>query len=155
MNHSNKRWIPTAAIMITFFTLSALLTFSGCSDTANQHTNGAPDTVIHDNQIYFTANSQTSQGTGENLPPNALEDAETSENAEESAIVSAQAELTANYFLRSYNGKIGIFRGMAHAPMKVVDIPVQNLPKDDQAALTAGIPAADKTELNRILEDYE
>lgn len=63
---------------------------------------------------------------------------------------------TIKYTVKEYNGKIAVFENGNTEPLKVMESPyIRDLPKTDQEILSQGIIVYDKTELNKILEDYD
>jgi hypothetical protein len=58
------------------------------------------------------------------------------------------------YFLREYNGKIGIFSAGSDSPQQVLDVTIDSLPDEDQQMLVVGIYAPNKEELLKRIEDY-
>lgn len=59
------------------------------------------------------------------------------------------------FVLRSYEGKIAVFRPDDSKPLEVLDIYVTHLPDLDIERLEAGIPVRDQDELLRYLEDFD
>lgn len=59
-----------------------------------------------------------------------------------------------SYFLREYDGKIGVFQGETALPFEVLDVYVANLPSVDQMELRSGIEVLTKEELSAKIEDY-
>lgn len=61
----------------------------------------------------------------------------------------------AEYYLRDCEGYIAVFHGSStRNPVKVTDIETVTLNDVDRELLRTGIPAADKTELLSLLEDF-
>ena len=58
------------------------------------------------------------------------------------------------YLVKTYNGKIGIFRAETDKPFRVLDVNVNSLPKADQELLRSGISVQSSEELQTIIEDY-
>ena len=58
------------------------------------------------------------------------------------------------YLVREYEGRIGVFLEGEPLPLQELPVVVAELPKTDQLLLASGIPAENKRELLRILEDY-
>ncbi|MBO4934726.1 MAG: hypothetical protein J5441_06130 [Clostridia bacterium] len=58
------------------------------------------------------------------------------------------------YFLREYNGLIGVFKPGISEPLTVVEVDTRTLPESDRLALIRGVYAADDDELNRRIEDF-
>ncbi len=85
--------------------------------------------------IYSTSNSHSSQG-----------------NQEIDAM--AEEEKKEIYYVREYQGHIGVFEGEEQIPVQELDVEVSSLPKTDQLLLAKGLTASTKQELARILEDY-
>lgn len=67
---------------------------------------------------------------------------------------SSSKETYMTYILKSYKGKIAVFKSDSKTPVKITDTEISKLPKDDQLSLTNGIEVEDELELNRLLEDY-
>ena len=59
------------------------------------------------------------------------------------------------YYLREYEGKIGVFRMNETTPYRVLDVYVSTLPSVDQLELRQGVYILDEAKLRVILEDYE
>ena len=59
-----------------------------------------------------------------------------------------------SYFLREYDGKIGVFQGETTLPFEILDVYVSNLPSVDQMELRSGIEILTKEELSAKIEDY-
>ncbi|EJF42582.1 hypothetical protein HMPREF1141_1043 [Clostridium sp. MSTE9] len=57
--------------------------------------------------------------------------------------------------VRTYDGKIGIFKNEEKSPFEIIDVDVSSLPQTDQLLLATGIEADSTAELQRIREDYE
>ncbi len=95
---------------------------------------GNPASSASENQIHFTSNAPSSQESG-NLP----------------AMTSQQD----SYLVRTYDGKIGIFKNEEKSPFEIIDVDVSSLPQTDQLLLATGIEADSTAELQRIREDYE
>jgi len=64
------------------------------------------------------------------------------------------SQQTDSYTIRSYNGKIGVFKNDNVVPDQVLDIFTQNLPQSEQKKLQEGIHAKNHDELLTILENY-
>lgn len=61
----------------------------------------------------------------------------------------------AQYFLREYDGHVGVFSPhSSHMPVTVTDIEVAGLRDADRAMLSSGIAVADQDELLSLLEDF-
>lgn len=58
------------------------------------------------------------------------------------------------YTIKEYNGKIAVFENNNTFPENVYDTYISVLPESDQERLKNGITVNDKTELQRIIEDY-
>lgn len=58
------------------------------------------------------------------------------------------------YTVRAFEGEIGVFKGGADTPFEVYAVDVDTLPAADRFLLNAGIPAENRQEVRRILEDY-
>ena len=58
------------------------------------------------------------------------------------------------YTVRAFEGEIGVFKGDAATPLEVYAVNVDTLPAADRFLLNAGIPAENRQEVRRILEDY-
>ena len=95
---------------------------------------GSPASSASENQIHFTSNAPSSQESG-NLP----------------AMTSQQD----SSLVRTYDGKIGIFKNEEKSPFEIIDVDVSSLPQTDQLLLATGIEADSTAELQRIREDYE
>ncbi len=73
-----------------------------------------------------------------------------SQKSQESIPQSTQV----SYFLREYDGKIGVFQGETTLPFEILDVYVSNLPSVDQMELRSGIEILTKEELSAKIEDY-
>ena len=73
------------------------------------------------------------------------------ENRETAASVSEEE----TFLVKEYQGHIGVFSNSSELPFQEIPVDVESLPKTDQLLLAQGIHAANKQELNRVLEDYE
>lgn len=62
---------------------------------------------------------------------------------------------TPAFILRSYEGKIAVFRPDEVEPLEVLDIYVNHLPDLDIQRLEEGIPVTDQDELLRYLADFD
>lgn len=58
------------------------------------------------------------------------------------------------YLLRAHQGRLAVFLPGNAEPQLLFDTPLSLLPDLDQAALQAGVWAADYAELVRLIEDY-
>lgn len=58
------------------------------------------------------------------------------------------------YVLKEYNGKIAVFETNSENPLEVFSIFIDTLPQIDRELLKDGIPAGNKAELLRLIEDY-
>lgn len=71
------------------------------------------------------------------------------------AIPSAVSDTqTGGWYMREYNGKIGIYRSGAAQPEQVLDVYVSMLPDEDKKMLAKGIYLKSRTELEERIEDY-
>lgn len=95
---------------------------------------GNPAPSASENQIHFTSNTPPSQENG-NLP--------------------AMASQQGGFLVRTYDGKIGIFKKEENTPFEIIDVDVSSLPQTDQLLLATGIKADSESDLQRIREDYE
>lgn len=59
-----------------------------------------------------------------------------------------------SYIIKEYNGKLAVFESGSDTPFRITDLDISVLPEADRKALQNGIKAANRKELNRILEDY-
>ncbi|MDE5753480.1 MAG: hypothetical protein K2H89_02910 [Oscillospiraceae bacterium] len=59
------------------------------------------------------------------------------------------------FILKTYEGKIALFRENSEKPYQILDIEVYLLPDADRELLEAGILAETEEELKAILEDWE
>ncbi len=59
------------------------------------------------------------------------------------------------YYLKEYNGQIGIFKSSEKEPYQIIDVYIYNLPSLDQQELKSGIMVQDDDKLRMIIEDYE
>ena len=57
-------------------------------------------------------------------------------------------------YLGVHNGNLALYRQGHKVPVQVYAVPVTLLPKEDQAALTAGIPIENEKQLSELLEAY-
>lgn len=60
----------------------------------------------------------------------------------------------AGYVLRSYEGRLAIFREGGDTPEMIFDVYTRLLPQADRERLEAGITAPDYETLTRLIEDY-
>ncbi len=58
------------------------------------------------------------------------------------------------YTIKEYNGKVAVFKNNNTFPESVYDAYISVLPESDQERLKNGITVSDKTELQKIIEDY-
>ena len=58
------------------------------------------------------------------------------------------------WYMREYNGKIGIYRSGAAEPEQVLNVYVSMLPDEDREMLAKGIYLKNRTELQERIEDY-
>ena len=58
------------------------------------------------------------------------------------------------YVLRSYEGRLAIFREGSDTPEMIFDVYTRLLPQADRERLEAGITAPDYETLTRLIEDY-
>lgn len=112
----------------------------------------APTSEPHSNLNYFTANSDASQ---ENTKNPASVTTEPRQSSSESSISPESEAKASSYTVKTFNGKIGVFADSEETPIDIIDVEIATLPQEDQATLTNGITAKDKSSLRRILEDYE
>ncbi len=61
---------------------------------------------------------------------------------------------TAGYFLRAFDGKIGVFVGQNPEPDFLLDVSVKYLPEYDQEQLAKGVYAENYDILMTLMEDY-
>lgn len=101
---------------------------------AHPQTKNNPNSLTSENQVHFTSNAPSSQENG-NLP--------------------AMTSKPETYIIRSYDGKIGIFKNEEKSPFQIVDVEVSSLPQTDQLLLATGIHADNPSDLQQIIEDYE
>ena len=59
------------------------------------------------------------------------------------------------FVLKTYQGKVALFRENSSTPYQILDLEVYLLPDADRQALEAGILAENEEELKKILEDWE
>ena len=59
------------------------------------------------------------------------------------------------YVLKTYEGKLAVYRFEGKTPMEVTDIYVDSLPDYDKASLDKGVSIYSDEQLRRALEDYE
>lgn len=66
---------------------------------------------------------------------------------------TAAAE-NAEYYLRDYDGYVGVFASLrSAAPVEVTDIELSCLRDADRAMIQSGLPVSDRTQLLTLLED--
>ena len=76
------------------------------------------------------------------------------------ALASAQTEQSSipipeeKYLMKSYGGKLAVFRFHEDHPLLIFDVYVSTLPEYDQRLLQEGIPAEGDEQLTRLIEDY-
>lgn len=58
------------------------------------------------------------------------------------------------YILSAYDGRIAVFEDRSSKPIEVFDVYISSLPYSEQNELINGIRASDKSELQRLIEDY-
>lgn len=58
------------------------------------------------------------------------------------------------YLLRSYDGRLAVFREGSDTPEMIFDVYTRLLPQSDQERLEEGISAPDYETLTRLIEDY-
>lgn len=58
------------------------------------------------------------------------------------------------YTLSVYDGRIAVFENSDSQPIEVFDVYVSSLPYNEQVELRNGLTAADRDELQRLIEDY-
>lgn len=73
----------------------------------------------------------------------------------ESASQESEAEEETAYVVRTYKGKVAVFREGESFPCMELDIPAKSLTQEDEKILEAGIYARSPAELLNILEDYD
>ncbi len=67
---------------------------------------------------------------------------------------SARPEAEDTYLLREYEGYVAVwYPAGAEHPAMITETRTDSLPPSDRAALRAGIPAADREEMARLLDD--
>ena len=74
-----------------------------------------------------------------------------------SAVSGATASGTESallYTMRTWEGKIGVFRAGASSPYQVLDVYVETLPREEQEKLTAGIPIYSEKQLQSMIDNY-
>ncbi|MDE6004235.1 MAG: hypothetical protein K2G88_02495 [Oscillospiraceae bacterium] len=59
------------------------------------------------------------------------------------------------FILKTYQGKIALFRENSEKPYQILDIEIYLLPDADRELLEQGIFAESEEELKKILEDWE
>ena len=67
---------------------------------------------------------------------------------------SPEESATPSYMVRSYQGRVAVFRFGEDTPLEIRDSSVHQFPEADRQLLAQGIPAYSEEELHRILEDY-
>lgn len=77
-----------------------------------------------------------------------------SETATPSTTVSTATSPPTGYLLGEWNGKLALYQAGHPYPEEVYDVFVRSFPAEDRERLEQGIPVADETELERLLEDY-
>lgn len=123
-----KKFVSLA--VCTVLVLTGLVLIAHFSPQRNGNSAPTPS----QNQVHFTSKPPSSQENS-NLP----------------AMTSGQ-EL---YTVRTYNGKIGIFKNEENSPFEIIDVEVSSLPQTDQLLLSTGIQTKSDSELQQIIEDYE
>ena len=58
------------------------------------------------------------------------------------------------YLLRSYDGRLAVFREGSDTPEMIFDVYTRLLPQSDRERLEEGISAPDYETLTRLIEDY-
>lgn len=86
--------------------------------------------------------------------PLSLTTQEVPSTMQESRIVSESVSLEYKYIVKEYEGKIGVFLYGEESPMRVYQVPVEQLPEYDVLQLKKGIRIANDEELFQIIEDY-
>lgn len=117
-------------------TISTLLVLAGFALIAqlSPPVTQAPSSHAPENQVHFTSNAPSSQENG-NLP--------------------AMTSKPEDYVVRTYDGKIGVFKNDEKTPYQMIDVEVSSLPQTDQLLLATGIRADNPSDLQQIIEDYE
>lgn len=67
---------------------------------------------------------------------------------------ATQTEASESYLVKDSGGKIAIFTDTSDKPFFVTETYTNSLPKADAERMKQGIRAADKTQLQKIIEDY-
>lgn len=68
---------------------------------------------------------------------------------------SAAGEDAEDYLLGEYEGYVAVwYPAQASIPAMITDISARDLPLQDRVELREGIPAADRDEVMRLLEDF-
>ena len=57
-------------------------------------------------------------------------------------------------YLGVHDGNLALYRQGHEVPVQVYAVPISLFPKEDQAALTAGIPIESQKQLTELLEAY-
>ena len=69
-------------------------------------------------------------------------------------VFPALITMTAGYLLRSYEGRLAVFRQGCDTPELIFDVYTRLLPPADRDRLETGISAPDYETLTRLIEDY-
>ena len=59
----------------------------------------------------------------------------------------------AEYIIREYDGKLGVYRGESATPYRIIDFDTSLLSEDDREELSSGIRMKTEAEVNSYLED--
>jgi len=105
-------------------------------------------------QAALAANAKSGDVVTEHYTPKQAASQETPAPQKATPVPSSQ-EAPADYVVKVYDGKIGVFKTGSEAPVLVSEVEAYLLPEGDIELLQKGIPAATFSEARAILEDYE
>ena len=78
-----------------------------------------------------------------------------SQSAAQTPSESVSAEIsTEGYVIKESGGRVAVFKQGEEKPLMITETYLNNLPKTDAEKLKKGVPAEDKKQLRKLLEDY-
>lgn len=70
------------------------------------------------------------------------------------ATASKASDTQTGYWLKEYQGKIGVFENNKKAPQQVLNVYIESLPEEDKELLRSGIKVKTHEELLELIENY-
>ncbi|MCH3972192.1 MAG: BofC C-terminal domain-containing protein [Oscillospiraceae bacterium] len=124
------------ALLMCAVALAAVLVVSLSVAVVGRETEKTPSST----SVYSSSNPLSSQGS----------------TAGQASLGSAASgvQKQALYLVKTYNGKIGIFRVGETKPFRVLEVETASLPPADQELLRSGISVQSTQELQSVIEDY-